>query len=317
MALRKLSTDDRAMAKLLLRHARRCFALGLNVVCLSTAAILPAGAGQFEVPTINSPATSIHRVGKIIWLDLETTHLAAAKQFYAGLFGWQFRDYHADQMDYAVAMQGDHAVAGILQRRIHKGEERPSAWLPFIAAADVDAAEATALQHHAQIDSEPENLPLRGRQALLMDPEGVRFGILASSSGDPPDSAATPGTWMWTALVARDAGDEAVFYQQVFGYTLLGMPTSTGFERIRLSSDGQARISVSEMAADAASAHPYWIQFVRVANATDTVARARKLGGQVILNVQRNDRDDQSAVLADPTGARFGVTELPQRQSGR
>ncbi len=278
---------------------------------LLTAAILPASAGPFEVPSINSPATSEHRVGKVIWLDLETTHLSAAKKFYAGLFGWHFRDYHADQMDYAVAMQGDHAVAGILQRRIRKDEERASAWLPFIAAREVDAAVTISLQHHAQIDSEPENLPLRGRQALLTDPEGVRFGILASSSGDPPDTAATPGTWMWTALVARDSADEAVFYQKVFGYSLLGMPTNTGFERIRLSSDGQARISVSEMAADAASAHPYWIQFVRVANATDTVARARKLGGQVILNVQRNDRGDQSAVLSDPTGARFGITELP------
>jgi hypothetical protein len=42
-----------------------------------------------------------------------------------------------------------------------------------------------------------------------------------------------------------------------------------------------------------------------------TEARALKLGGRVILNVQRNDKGDQSAVLADPTGARFGITELP------
>jgi predicted enzyme related to lactoylglutathione lyase len=299
------------MAKILMRHVRHYFLIGLSVVGLGTAAILPASARPFEVPPINSPATAEHRVGKIIWLDLETTDLASAKKFYAGLFHWHFRDYHAEQVDYAVAMQGDHAVAGILQRRIRKGKERASAWLPFIAARDVDAAVTIALQHHAQIDSEPENLPLRGRQALLTDPEGVRFGILASSSGDPSDTAAAPGAWLWTALVARDSADEAVFYQQVFGYTLLGMSTNTGFERVRLSSDGQARISVSEMPSDASSQQPYWIQFVRVANATDAVTRALKLGGRVILNVQRNDRGDQSAVLADPTGARFGITEPP------
>ena len=265
------------------------------------------------MPSITSPTTSAHRAGKVIWLDLETTHLARAQKFYADLFGWEFRNYHADGVDYAVAMQGGHPVAGILQRRIDKGGERASAWLPFLAVRDVDAAVSTALQHHAQIDSEPENLPLRGRQALLTDPEGVRFGILASSSGDPPDTAAMPGRWLWTALVARDSGDEAVFYQQVFGYALLGMPANAGFESIRLSSDGQARISVSAMPADATALHPYWIQFVRVADVTDTVARVLKLGGRVMLNAQRNDHGDKSAVLADPTGARFGITELPSQ----
>ena len=298
------------MAKKLLRHG---FSLCVSVVCLGTVAMSSAIARPFDVPSITSAATTDHRAGKVIWRDLETTHLASAKKFYAGLFGWRFRDYHSDQMDYAVAMLDDHAVAGIMQRRIHKDEERPSAWLPFISVPDVDAAVKTALQHHARIDSEPENLPLRGRQALLTDPEGVRFGMLASSSGDPPDTAAPPGGWLWTALVARDSGDESVFYQQVFGYVLLGMPTHAGFERIRLSSDGEARISVSEMPTDDASLHPYWIQFVRVANAADTVARALKLGGRVLLNVQRNDSGDQSAVLADPTGARFGITQLLDR----
>jgi hypothetical protein len=42
------------------------------------------------------------------------------------------------------------------------------------------------------------------------------------------------------------------------------------------------------------------------------VTRALKLGGRVTLNVQRNGRGDKSAVLADPTGARFGITELPE-----
>ncbi len=294
-----------------MRHKRRYLTRGLSIMCLGAAAIVPAVAGPFEVPAITAPATTEHLVGKVIWLDLETTDAARAKKFYSGLLGWDFRNYHADGTDYAVAMSGGRPVAGILPRRIHKGEERPSAWLPFIAVRDVDSAVSNALQHHAQIESDPANFPLRGRQALLMDPEGVRFGILASSSGDPPDAAATPGTWSWTALVARDSGDEAVFYQQVFGYDLLGMPTNSGFERIRLSSEGQARISVSGMPADAASLHPYWIDFVRVANAADTVARALELGGRVILNVHRNDQGDQTAVLADPTGARFGITQLP------
>ena len=293
-----------------MRYARLCVARGMIIAAIGILAIPPARSGPLEVPAITSPVTSQHRIGKVIWRDLETTQMAAAKRFYTGLFGWQFRGYHADGMDDAVALKSGHPVAGILQRRIRKGEERPSAWLPFLAVRDADAAVITALQHHAQIVSEPENLPLRGRQALLTDPEGVRFGILSSSSGDTPDVTGLPGMWLWTALVSRDSGDEAVFYQQVFGYNLLGMPTNDGFEHIRLSSDGLVRISVSEMPADAASLHPYWISFVRTDDATDTVARAQRLGARVMLNVRRDNHGDQSAVLADPTGARFGITEL-------
>jgi predicted enzyme related to lactoylglutathione lyase len=281
----------------------------LAALSLGAAAISPAAAGTFLVPAISSPATSDHLIGKVIWLDLRTTHLALAKKFYAGLFGWDFRDYHTHGIDYTVAMQDGRPVAGMLQRRIRRGEERASSWLPFIAVREVDEAVSSALEHHAQINSEPENLPLRGRQALLTDPEGLRFGILASSSGDPLDIPAAPGTWLWTALVARDSGDEAVFYQQVFGYSLLGRPTHAGFEKIQLSSEGHVRLSISAIPPAAAPLKAYWIEFLRVASVSDAVTRALKLGGRVLLDVQRNENGDQSAVLADPTGARFGITE--------
>ena len=44
------------------------------------------------------------------------------------------------------------------------------------------------------------------------------FGVLASSSGDPPDYLASPGAWIWSALLVRDPDQEASFYQKVFDY---------------------------------------------------------------------------------------------------
>jgi hypothetical protein len=59
-----------------------------------------AEAGPFEAPVLSNPATGLHLVGKLVWLDLETTDLPGAKTFYRGLFGWNYRDYHAYGVDY-------------------------------------------------------------------------------------------------------------------------------------------------------------------------------------------------------------------------
>ncbi len=283
----------------------------LVMAVLVSFSILPAAAEPFDLPAITQPATTVHLAGKVIWLDLETVDLARAKKFYAGMFGWDFRDYHADGSDYAVAMSGGRPVAGVLQRRIRKGEERRSAWLPFISVSDADAAARLALQHHAQMVSEPETLPLRGRQALLMDPEGVRFAIVASSSGDPPDGSPMRGSWVWTSLIARDSGDEGVFYQEVFGFDLTGLATHAGFERVRLSSNGYGRIGIGELPTGTPAARPHWINYICVGNIADAMARARSLGAHVLVKAEHDSQGGIEAILADPTGASFGVMELP------
>ena len=300
-----------------IRHwrARQLVASGLFAACIFATGAIPVDASPFDFPAITNPASTQHLVGKVIWLDLQTINLKRAKEFYGALFGWDFRDYHADGSDYVVAMNGGRPIAGFLNRAIRKGEERRSAWLPFIAVRDVDATLRNALLHHAQVRSEPENLPLRGRQALLADPDGAVFAIEASSSGDPPDTLPTPGSWLRTSLYARDPGDAGVFYQQVFGYDLIGLPTSAGFERVQLSSDGHPRISVNALPTDVPALQTQWVDFVRVINAVHATARALKLGGRLLVNTQRDAQGIAIVILADPTGAPFGIIELPTTQS--
>jgi hypothetical protein len=57
------------------------------------------------------------------------------------------------------------------------------------------------------------NYPQRGRQAVLADPDGAVFAVLAVEGGDPPDYLATPGEWMWSSLHVRDPKQETAFYK--------------------------------------------------------------------------------------------------------
>jgi hypothetical protein len=149
----------------------------------------------------------------------------------------------------------------------------------------------------------------------LTDPEGAVFAIEASSSGDPSDALPTPGNWFRTTLFARDPGDSGVFYQQLFGYHLVGLPTGAGFERVRLSSGGHPRISVNALPTDVPALQTQWVNFVLVVNAADATAQALKLGGSVLVKAQRDVQGVATVILADPTGAPFGIIELPTTQS--
>ncbi len=264
----------------------------------------------FEVPAISNPASDRHLVGKLVWLDLETTDLEGAKRFYHALFGWDYRDYRANGIAYTVALADGRPVAGLERRPIVLGAESPSAWLLFFSARDVDADFRQAIGAHAQVGSEPADRPLRGREARLTDPEGATFALVNSSSGDPPDSP-MPGAvaaWATPSLVARDPASESVFYQNLFGYAVEGQPSEHGFGRISLSSAGRERAAVERLPFGSDDLRPQWIGYVRVQDLAATSQLAVKLGGRILVAPQ-GASDDKTAILADPSGAAFGVVQ--------
>jgi uncharacterized protein len=280
------------------------FAALFCAACLST-----AYAAEFELPALNTPPSSEHHTGKIVWADLVTPDLAAAEKFYGALFGWTFRSARAGSSDYAVAMLDGRPIGGIMQKAIPSGERHQSAWLTFIAVGDVDAVKHAALSHGAKLLAGVRSYPMRGRQAVLSDPEGAVFAILASSSGDAPDYLPVRGEWIWSSLHAKDAGIEAAFYQELFGYDVFELPGDDGLEHLILSTDNYARASANSFPDKSLRRHPHWLNFVRVDNAADMTAKVVAMGGHVLVE-PRVDRDGgMLAVVADPAGAPFGLME--------
>jgi hypothetical protein len=286
-------------------------ALPMTVAAMLLSGFVFSGlrAASFELPPLNSPPSSEHHVGKIVWADLVTPDLAAAERFYSGLFGWTFQPVHSGASDYALASMAGRPVGGLLQKAIAAGEHKQSAWLTFVAVGDVDAAKGAALKQGAKIVADTQSYPARGRQAVLSDPEGAVFAILASSSGDAADFLAAPGEWIWSSLQSQDAATEAGFYQTVFGYDVFDLASDDGSEHVILSSDGFARASVNSFPSETGHRHAHWLNFIRVDSTADIVAKAAALGGRVLVEPHADRHGGQIAVLADPAGAPFGVME--------
>jgi predicted enzyme related to lactoylglutathione lyase len=291
------------------------WALGVSSLLLSSLCFSTVRATAFELPALNSPASSEHHVGKVVWADLVTPDLAAAERYYGSLFGWTFQTIHTGDSDYAVALADGRPVGGLLQKSIPAGEHRQSAWLTFIAVRDVDAAKRVALTHGAKVVADSRTYPARGRQAVLSDPEGAVFAILASSSGDAPDFLATPGEWIWSSLLSKDPAAEAGFYQDLFSYDVFDLASDDGLEHVILSSDDYARASANAFPGGSARRHPHWLNFVRVDSTANAAAKAVALGGRVLVEPHVDRHGGMVAVVADPAGAPIGLMEWTDADS--
>jgi predicted enzyme related to lactoylglutathione lyase len=268
-----------------------------------------AAATGFEPPPIADQAGTEHHVGKVIWAELVTPKLNEAEHFYAGLFGWTFKEQAPADSHYAVALLNGEPVAGMIHHPLREGEKRQPYWLTFIAVQDVDAVERIAVSNGGKIVVAPRTYSLRGRQAVLTDPQGAPFAIIASLSGDPPDYLAENGAWIWSSLLTRDPEAGVTFYQNVFGYEAFDLQSADGRQHVVLSSEDMARASVNAMPLDAAHRQPHWLNFIRVADATETATKAVALGGKVLVAPRVDRHGGKFAVIADPAGAPFGVME--------
>jgi predicted enzyme related to lactoylglutathione lyase len=286
------------------------FALLLYAVGAAGASAAP-GPGVV-LPALTDPPSGEHHVGKVIWTDLVTPDLNDAKRFYGALFGWTFRDVQGDS-HYALALLDDRPVAGLFQKPLTSKQTQQPIWLTFLAVRDVEAAQKATLQHGGKVVSPPHNYPQRGRQALLADPDGAVFEVLAAQGGDPPDYLAAPGEWIWSSLLVKDPKQETAFYKTLFGYDVYDLASEDGgaddAQHYILSTDDTARVGLNALPADSMRRRPHWLNFVRVTDAAETAKKAVALGGRVLVEPRIDRHGGQLAVLADPSGAPLGIME--------
>jgi len=286
------------------------------ICALGTMVVHAAPGASVILPALTEPASGEHHVGKVVWVDLVTPDIETAKRFYGTLFGWTFRDVPGDP-HYSLALLNGEPLAGLYQKAMPAGQTQQPAWLTFLAVRDVDAVEKENVSLGGSVLSKPHNYPERGRQAVLADPDGAVFAVLAAQGGDPTDYLAEPGEWIWSSLLVKDPKRESEFYKRLFGYDVydLGSEGASEAQHYILSSDDYARAGLNPLPADSQRRHPHWLNFVRVTDAADTARKALAAGGRVLVEPRIDRHGGHLAILADPSGAPFGVMEWSDSES--
>ena len=282
--------------------------LALTATLAATAPASTASArAASDLPKLVSPASAVRLPGKMVFAALVTPALLPAEQFYTDLFGWQFQNAYVGPTLFGVASMNGRAVAAIVQKPLENG--RRPAWRSFLSTADLDATVQLAVRQGASVLVAPHELANLGRDALLADPQGAVFGLLASSSGDPVDTLAAPGEWIWSSLVTTDPDADAAFYKTVLGYETYDLAKADAPNHVILASQTFARATVNPMPGDHPVMHPRWISYVRVGDIATVVSRATAMNATIVVPPHEDRNGGTIAILADPAGALFGLMQ--------
>jgi len=287
---------------------KRVYSIAALLVVLLASQLTYGASGVLPpLPALNDPATGVHLPGKFVWADLFTNDVDAARLFYGELFGWEWRWISNDpEHSYGVFYYDGVAVAGVAHRTPPEGAPQYGRWVNYVSVVDVARAVGEVEARGGRVLLPSRTLAERGTFAILADPEGALFGMLYSSSGDPPDYQAGIGEWMWAQLFSGESTVAAKFYGDLFEYRTSEPERAQQVVDYMLFAQGFARAGIGQLPANSSS-RPTWLGYIRVADVAQTIAKAISLGGAVLLAPDPNTLDGNLAIVADPHGAIFGV----------
>jgi hypothetical protein len=116
--------------------------------------------------------------GAFSWTELMTSDPKAATEFYSKLFGWKYEVMNMGQGDYHVVKTDGTSVGGIMGiPPDQKG--MPTAWGAYVTVTNADAAAEKCKSLGGKLLAGPMDIPTVGRFAVLQDPQGAVFNVIA------------------------------------------------------------------------------------------------------------------------------------------
>lgn len=124
---------------------------------------------------------------------------------------------------------------------------------------------------------------------------------------------ATPrptGTFCWNELATRDPAAALAFYSALFGWRSTERDMGEAGIYAILSLGGADLGGMYQLAGPRFEGVPsHWLYYVSVSNADASVRRATELGGKVVMPAMDIPDVGRIAMLEDPVGAKFGVSQ--------
>lgn len=261
------------------------------------------------------PVRDSYAQGTPSWVDLATTDHAAAKEFYASLFGWDYDDqYTPEGSTYSMAMLDGHTVAGISQMNPEAAAQMPPVWSTYLAVDDLDAVVAEVPDSGGGVMVAPMDVMKAGRMAFITDPTGASVGLWQAGLHKGAQLVNEPGTLIWNECFTEHVESAAKFYDAILGTTHITADMGGREPYTTLNVDDQA---VGGYMRRNPEQHPdvpnCWLVYFASPDIDDTVAKINAGGGSV-LNGPFPTPIGPMLIAADPQGAVFQVFE-PQMQA--
>ena len=278
----------------------------LRVCAASFLLVAGSNLAVAQMPPLNSPPSNESLPGKFIWFDLASPDLKGQKKFYSNVFGWKFQSVRG-MGGYELVMNEGRAIGGLFGYEQPDGAEDGSLWIALMSVANVDQSVNIAKANGGSVEVETENLPGRGRHALIKDPANALFGVLASESGDPVDAEVPVGGFFWVDLLAREPGEIAEFYKKLAPYEIEEREITGELTHTLLNASGMPRAGI--VSVDDEANRSAWVPYVRVEDVDATLEKVVDGGGFAVVSPDPVLLGGNLAIFVDPNGAYVGILE--------
>jgi len=108
---------------------------------------------------------------KIDYVEMPAADMQATREFFNGLFGWQFTEYGPDYMDFT-----DGRIAGGFRRSTVSMDAEAGSALVVFYAKDLESLEARIRELGGVISTATFSFP-GGRRFHFRDPNGNEFAV--------------------------------------------------------------------------------------------------------------------------------------------
>jgi predicted enzyme related to lactoylglutathione lyase len=264
------------------------------------------------------------------WADTSQPDPDAARNFYAGLFGWEFEDVMPEGSDgsYFVGRirGGDVAAIG----SVPEGAPAMPMWNTYVWVDSADDAAAKVREAGGAVMTEPFDVLDAGRMAVCADPEGAAFCLWEAKNHKGSKVVNEHGAVNFNGLATRDVEGAKAFYGAVFGWQTLSLPagvmwTLPGYgDHLEESTPGLREqmaqmgapdgfidvvAALTPIAAGDRDTPPNWSITFAVDDVGAAATTASELGGEVVTGPV-DAPWSRMAVIKDPQGATFVASQF-------
>jgi predicted enzyme related to lactoylglutathione lyase len=251
------------------------------------------------MPTRDTPWPN----GTPCWVDYGAADLAAARSFYADLFGWEFTEGNEEEYGgYINALKDGRMAAGLGPQM---GDANPPSWTTYFATDDSEAAVGRIKDAGGTVVVEPMEVAPYGTMTVALDPQGNAFGLWQAAEHTGVRIHNEPGSLAWNEAAVDDPEAARAFYTAVFGFSFDEMPDSGGYSTFK--TDAQP---LGGLGAHQPGSPKGWTTCFAVSSTDDAVAAVEAKGGKVTM-APMDTEFGRFAVLEDPWGAPFSVMQDP------
>lgn len=249
------------------------------------------------------PTRETAPVGAPCWVDIMTSDVDRARDFYGQLLGWTSNEPSEEFGGYFMFLKDDVPVAGGMPEMPDAGP--PNIWTIHLAVDDATKAAEVAVANGGTVAAGPMDVADLGSMLVIIDPAGAAVGAWQANTFHGFGVLGEHGAPGWFELFTRDYQGALGFYRTVFGWDTHSLGDTDEF-RYSTVNDGDTQLAgVMDATAylpDGVPAH--WTVYFATDDTDATVAKLTELGG----SVEQPPKDTpygRVATVTDPMGARF------------